>query len=394
MLHPLDDNATRALLEQRHEKLARYGRPPRRPPRRRPLTALLRSLLARTTEALATPHALTPDLGAIEPAGSSTSLRSSRTLAVALTFAAVTLLSGCAAGASEGAPGEPAQAPGDVADRDGTPASAQGAAPRTTTYIGTRWTVEDARASSEAPTGTTPDDAVTYLYVTVAVENTLRDTALRLPGGLFHLRSPEGAVSRSEGLLTTELDATVSIEPGEVLTGDLVFEFERAVEPSDLTLTIQERGREPAVLPLSGDLPAPPHSTGAEIASNRATVTGAGSFRDARDVLVEPLGVDVGLDDGRRRSDVGTYFVFAEVRAHGVDLPAGIGASMFHLEVDGVSRSTSRTEGGNRIRPGEAIDRLAVFEVPLEAEQLVLVVGRPGDEQARFPIAFGAAPSG
>ena len=394
MLHPLDDNATRALLEQRHEKLARYGRPPRRPARRHPLTALLRSLLARTTEALAAPHALTPDLGAIEPAGSSRSLRSSRTVAVALALAAVTLLSGCDAGASDGAAGEPAQAPGDGADREGTQASASGAAARTTTYIGTRWTVEDARASSEAPTGSEPDDDVTYVYVTVAVENTLRDTALRLPRGLFHLRSPEGAVSRSEGLLTTELDSTIRIEPGEVLTGDLVFEFERAVEPSDFTLTIQERGKEPAVLPLSGDLPAPPHPTGVEISSSRETVTGAGSFRDARDVVVEPLDVDVGLDDGRRRSDVGTYFVFVELRAHGVDLPAGIGASMFHLEVDGVARSTSRTEGDNRIRPGEAIDRRAVFEVPLDAEQLVLVVGRPGDEQARFPIEFGASPSG
>ena len=49
MMHPLDDNATRALLEQRHEKLARYGRPPRRrQARRQPLTAVLRSLLART----------------------------------------------------------------------------------------------------------------------------------------------------------------------------------------------------------------------------------------------------------------------------------------------------------------------------------------------------------
>ncbi len=303
---------------------------------------------------------------------------------------AIVLLAGCNGDADGEDPTEPGQAEGEVDDDEaaGPADPSPGNGTRTTTYIGTHWTVHDARASSEPPDGSDPDDDTTFVYVPVEVENTLEETSLRLPGGMFLLRSDDGEVSRSEGLLQAELESRLRLEPGEVVEGDLVFAFERTVDPADLTLTIEESGKQPAVLPLAGEVPAPPHATDGQIVGDRQTATTVVGAGTPPEVEIEPLGVTFGLDHGSTRSDAGTYFVVLDVRVHGLTPRTSIGGGLFRLEVDGVPRSHEDRQGGTFVGEGEAVDQLVVFEVPVDADELELVAGQSGEQQARYPITF------
>lgn len=258
--------------------------------------------------------------------------------------------------------------------------------PITATYAGVAWTVHDARITDEPPESGDPDDA-TYLYLDIEVENTLESTSLSFPRDLFAVRHEAGEVSRSEGLLTDDLDSSIEVEPGEVTSGELVFVLESDdVEVAELTLRIAESGKVPAILPLVGEPPVP-HPADADISGDLETVTSS-TVGDV-DVDVEPLEAAVGLDRGSRRSDEGTFFVFVVVRAHGLTDAGGgtvIDADMFRLEVDGVPRSPDDVDGTGLLREGEAIDLRAAFSVPQDVGELTLLVGDPDGDRARYPV--------
>lgn len=268
------------------------------------------------------------------------------------------------------------------------PASASGdGGGAVTTYGGIGIAVTGTEVSSEPPEDDDSDGS--WIYLDVALESALEDTTVTFPAQLFVLRSAEGDVTPAEGWLTDELRDRYAIEPQERSDTRLVFPAADDLDLDSLELHVEERGKEPAIIPLDGGQWDAPVPSTIDITGSRATVTANQPAH--HDVDVEPLGVTASLDWRSQRVDRDHYFVIVTTRAHGLTSSLGgtnVFKSMFRLDVDGVMRGPADFEGPGLLDEGVSEEYTAVYQVPADTNAMTLVVGDPDGEQVRYEITF------
>lgn len=246
--------------------------------------------------------------------------------------------------------------------------------PRSVGYAGTRWTIETFQSE---PAG---DGSIVDLGVTV--ENGLDDVSFAFPAGLVSLVLGDAisvtATSFADGQDRLELSPESSVET------TIRFELDGSVDLSEVTFEIRERDREPALLPLAGEIP-PEYPQELSI---DGTTHLAGT--DYNPVRVEPLSVEIDLDDGRDRVSEGQRFVRFLIRVTGTSDSLGgsvVNHQMFRLIEDGIPRSPRNVEGGGAVGADDAIDVVVLFEIDAGWEAIVFRAGRDDMEQATWEVA-------
>jgi hypothetical protein len=263
-----------------------------------------------------------------------------------------------------------------------------------TTYAGVALQPVDVDISDEPP-DPEADVEGSWVYLDLALESILEDTTVSLPSQLFSLEGPDGQVIRSDGWLDDH-PRGLTLEPRESASATLHFSLEEGVDLDGWRVRIEESGRQPAFLALSGDPTSDPLPPSIEIERSRETVTASGPGA-AHDVDVEPLEIAASLDWGATRVAAGHYFIIVVTRAYGLTDSMGgtnVFGSMFRLSEDGVIRPTYDFEGPGTLRGGVEQDYTAVFEVPVGTEDLALLVGHFDGTSTTYEIEFEPPPTG
>lgn len=264
--------------------------------------------------------------------------------------------------------------------------------PRTLTYAGVEIDLVAATASNATP-ATFGDDApevddVTRLYLEVATAYAAGFPGSQgvFPVGDFSLVTDDGSRIAAAGLgISGEVPVAAAGETRTVL----VFE----VEPADLdgaVLTYDNGENVPASVPIEGPVPDAVYPIRTEVGEAAVPNLRTGCEPAPADVVLTALtwGVDGGVDAAGERLLAGrTSRAAVDHRLLTVDLgvTARVGAcggtyanhQQVVLEVDGEAMAPINSYSVT-LADGDAAELIFVFEVPVDAGELTLVVGAEG----------------
>jgi hypothetical protein len=275
----------------------------------------------------------------------------------------------------------------DVLPGDGSPGPAAGLQlPRSVDYAGLTWTITAATylpaAEGEEPT----------VQLDLAVNSSLDGIRVTYPASILALAAPDGSLTRAEHFLAgpDDTERRLEVGPGESVETTLVFEVAGEIDLSAVSFTIDAEDQEPAVLPLSGEVPGSPYP-------REGTASGqSGPLRDASVlaglVIVEALTATAALDHAELRAPRGMMFVIVGVRFTAAEgqRRALVDDRFFRLRVgdDVVQPAQNIFEEAN---PGAWIELELAFPVPVDATDMTLAAGYQGADDATFPVSVPPA---
>jgi hypothetical protein len=166
------------------------------------------------------------------------------------------------------------------------------------------------------------------------------------------------------------------------------------LDVSEVLFVIEEPGLTPAVLPLSGPVPAPAFPLTIPATGTSGPVAGTCSDADRVDFSV--VGATQALDLGPQRAAEGTAFLSVDLRLVSVAGSLGyacVDGAFLRLAVgDAVLAPLAGTEISESLDVGTTFEAAVAFAVPLEATWFELRIGADGTTSAAVAIALPDAP--
>jgi hypothetical protein len=268
--------------------------------------------------------------------------------------------------------------------------------PRSTRFANVEFSLTGARIARQTPAsyaaGGAPEPSDRqYAFLDLTASNRSVAVDIRLPDEVFQLVT-DGATG-----LEVAAGGVDSVAAGMATDSYLAFEVPDALDLAAAVLQIGRRPDTPALLPLSGTVPASGYPIEVDI---RASVVGPGelwgdpvTFDLVGLVVSKDLTVERCCPDTGPRADEDEVFVTFSLQATGPDNRYGdaIGRDTVRLLVDGVPRAA--WDLPRKSSKGETIDFTASFVVPADVLTLELELGdSSAGTPGRIPIALPALP--
>jgi hypothetical protein len=226
----------------------------------------------------------------------------------------------------------------------------------------------------------------------LTVRSALDRNRVSYPASVLALATADGSLTRGEHFLVgpDETESRLEVGPGEGVQSTVVFEVADQVDLSSASFTIDARDEEPAVLPLSGDIPALPYPREGTASGRSGPIQDEAAYKQT--VIVEARTARATLDHAELRAPRDMMLVIVGVRVTATQgtWATGVGPSFFRLHVgDDVVPVLGRSSRydfdlGN---PGAWTNVELAFPVPVDATDMTLSAGRDGREDATFPVS-------
>ena len=249
------------------------------------------------------------------------------------------------------------------------------ATPRTFTYANAEFTVERGVITNKLS-----DDPPIYLPDTASLDLALSVTnptggSISLYNGLLKVRLADGTEVQEQ--------FNQGIAPRD--TGEFDFSFEVPITATweGAVLSLDELEKEPATIPLSGEMPQPNYPAtlpdGAEATTGEPAVT----------FTIDDAALD--LDAFNTRADLGKRFLIFAVDASS-QATALIGSDSFRLVIDGTPQAADFIDPvAEVISQDDDKEFTVAFQVPAEATRVELAVGDVNGETKTIPFDLAAA---
>jgi hypothetical protein len=251
------------------------------------------------------------------------------------------------------------------------------------TYGGMEWTVKDA---SEAGGQVTLDVSVVDTMDERFSQDLVRPDHLSLLDADGVAIAPANAVDRGAAELT-------DVTPGGQAQGTLTYEPPPGFSLGAASFEIAIPDSEPAIVPLGGEQPDNPYPMDVDISAKakRASVQGPESTASGPAVaMYEPLTATIDLDVGTTRVMEGHRWLLVTLNVTSEhELQVTFNDRAAHLLADGnVIDPVNGGSPSTSLDQGQSADIEYIFSLPLDATNVKLQVGIPGNDtkKATFPL--------